>query len=248
MSRKMFSIVFCVVASLTLLVAGPLQATVTWDIGDDFSSTTNPLGQWAYGQMDMLDATPTSTFTPYPIYTAPPVWAIPGVEAWEATDANGNNSNISHNTTGSTANMYDSNWYPDAVVAHPFGNPGRLSATARWTAPEAGIYTIDSSFMRVQYHHTVIDVPVSVSHDATELFSSETAGVDVAVPYDNIGVTMAAGEALYFSAIPNMEWGAVAWVQIDATITDGGIPEPGTLALLATGLIGLLCYAWKKRR
>ncbi len=26
------------------------------------------------------------------------------------------------------------------------------------------------------------------------------------------------------------------------------IPEPGTLALLATGLIGLLCYAWRKRK
>ena len=26
------------------------------------------------------------------------------------------------------------------------------------------------------------------------------------------------------------------------------IPEPSTLALLATGLVGLLCYAWRKRR
>jgi len=26
------------------------------------------------------------------------------------------------------------------------------------------------------------------------------------------------------------------------------IPEPGTLALLATGLLGLLCYAWKRRK
>jgi hypothetical protein len=26
------------------------------------------------------------------------------------------------------------------------------------------------------------------------------------------------------------------------------IPEPGTLILLAAGLIGLLCYAWRKRR
>ena len=26
------------------------------------------------------------------------------------------------------------------------------------------------------------------------------------------------------------------------------IPEPGTLMLLATGLIGLLCYAWRKRK
>ena len=29
-------------------------------------------------------------------------------------------------------------------------------------------------------------------------------------------------------------------------LSDNTIPEPGTLVLLATGLIGLLCYAWRK--
>jgi hypothetical protein len=28
----------------------------------------------------------------------------------------------------------------------------------------------------------------------------------------------------------------------------GAVPEPGTLALLAAGLIGLLAYTWRQRR
>jgi hypothetical protein len=34
----------------------------------------------------------------------------------------------------------------------------------------------------------------------------------------------------------------------DFVVSTGAVPEPGTLALLAAGLAGLLCYAWRKRR
>jgi hypothetical protein len=36
--------------------------------------------------------------------------------------------------------------------------------------------------------------------------------------------------------------------EIHVLSTDAVVPEPGTIALLATGLIGLLAYAWRRRR
>ena len=35
---------------------------------------------------------------------------------------------------------------------------------------------------------------------------------------------------------------------VQAIQTAAGVPEPSTLVLLAAGLAGLLCYAWRKRR
>lgn len=38
------------------------------------------------------------------------------------------------------------------------------------------------------------------------------------------------------------------WTQIDNVAVYGEIPEPSTLALLGCGLLGLLAYAWRKRK
>ena len=40
----------------------------------------------------------------------------------------------------------------------------------------------------------------------------------------------------------------VVWAVVDHNSPFAVIPEPGTLALLAAGLLGLLAYAWRKRR
>ncbi len=44
---------------------------------------------------------------------------------------------------------------------------------------------------------------------------------------------------------------ALTQAQVSAHYADAQavpVPEPGTLTLLAAGLAGLLCYAWRKRR
>ena len=79
---------------------------------------------------------------------------------------------------------------------------------------------------------------VAVSVDGTLLntyaYSTLTAGISNA----DVGfIGLASGTKGRLNA-------TVDYVYYGGTV----IPEPGTLALLATGLIGLLCYAWRKRK
>jgi autotransporter-associated beta strand protein len=60
----------------------------------------------------------------------------------------------------------------------------------------------------------------------------------------NYGLSLPAG-ALSTSEFPSLDGAAIS------ALTGAGftvVPEPGTLALLAAGLFGLLAYAWRKRK
>jgi hypothetical protein len=74
-------------------------------------------------------------------------------------------------------------------------------------------------------------------------------------PHGCIGsgtVTLAgvlATDSLYFGpGFYNSAAGYSAGVAADLNYVPYVVPEPSTLALLAAGLAGLLCYAWRKRR
>jgi sorbitol-specific phosphotransferase system component IIA len=60
-----------------------------------------------------------------------------------------------------------------------------------------------------------------------------------------------AGEHYYVKLIgQNTDNGLAQEVAWDNIRLNGPVstPEPGTLAILASGLIGLVCYAWRKRK
>jgi hypothetical protein len=67
--------------------------------------------------------------------------------------------------------------------------------------------------------------------------SAQNAGFALASPANVPG-----GDCWYGASALNT---TLSWRPM---LTVNTVPEPGTLALLATGLIGLLCYAWRKRR
>ncbi len=136
-----------------------------------------------------------------------------------------------------------------------------------WPAAHDGNYLVNF----IEPGHTLsqsFSVTAGLEHTASfwQLQRSTTATMVAAVTLDagghtgSLGLTTNAGDAVWtqytFAFTPDTTTTATLsfrGVQSndgvfmdDVSVT--AIPEPGTLALLATGLLGLLCYAWRKRK
>ena len=98
----------------------------------------------------------------------------------------------------------------------------------------------------------------SASGVFTPLYSVVNVGIDpdqwpaanLVTIVDDGGASMATGvDQIRFSFhATNGDYNWSVYKEIDVFGAATTIPEPGTLVLLLTGLIGLLAYAWRKRR
>jgi hypothetical protein len=111
------------------------------------------------------------------------------------------------------------------------------------------------------YSNVVIDLPAGSSGNITALVSSWSAGDFSAIYADGTTATAAIGGGNHEVDLSySTDIAQTLTLKMDGTGSGNGgfrmvaltgpapIPEPGTLVLIATGLIGLLAYAWRKRK
>jgi hypothetical protein len=138
------------------------------------------------------------------------------------------------------------------------------NSVVQWTAPEAGWYKADAVYTGQE---TPVDIlhasNVSIQSGGTSLSSGTVSGfigtaaagyTDGIDGYLGPGYRSAtcsatkylnAGQSFLF--VMENPTGNMSWVG-DALTVQTTTPEPSSMVLLAVGLIGLLAYAWRKRK
>jgi hypothetical protein len=215
--------------------------TITYNAATDFSASSNPNGVWSYGTI--------SSSVPFSAFTTGRTWvgrspSLPGIDGWDngivGVDA-GYDPSVTHNSTTGSISAFGFTWPENALALDSYGSSENSGyPDVRWTAPTARVIDISATFTDIR------DVPGDFATAYVRVngggFQSLGLANSTDISWSNTGMEVLAGDTIDFLAV-----GATV-TMLQATISQTVVPEPSSMVLLAASLLGLLAYAWRKRR
>lgn len=221
-------------STIAILIPAP-AAAVAFDLKTDWSDVANPNGVWTYRAGSIA----------LPPFSGGPIASeFPGEEGW---------------APGNTVGGFLPAWFKadttradfdvqiGDIVVHttdPVNGPGQGVANVIWTAPNGGTAHIFGNtwnvrdFDRPQQWELYVDSVLQATGTLPDSFTRASPAM-----FDIAAATVDAGDLVEFRAFKlETEFGEFLGVNltVDLTLTPtNGVPEPGTLALVVAGILGL---------
>ena len=237
---------FAVAALVALFGLGvaAAQAETVWNLTNDFS-TSSQNGVWSYGRgSGHVAFSQAGVFEDWGA-NRPGAETAPGLGAWEPAAGNYDPS-VTYNSSNVPVSAFGFTWAAHTVALDAFTADGPWSeytsgyADVRFTAPADGVYNLSFTYTDLAGTDTGAEFWRQIPAAQGTKDQWWDAGGGASGSYSETGITLSAGQS-----IDVLVTGSTV-AQFDMTVST--VPEPGTLVLLASGLIGLAVYARRKRK